>query len=209
MPMTALGLAISGDTIVVGADGAGTYAEGEAYTFMRNAGGAEQWGEVKIMTGAWSDLWGLSVAVNGELIAAGGASGGHIPLDFDGAVYLYGRYPQTRNNWLQKSPLLANNGAARDWFGATVALSRDILAVGAQGDDIDGKSNQGSLYLFERNEIARTRLRTMQAVRTQSLLKQLMAGDGATDDAFGLALAIAEDLLLVGAETDDVGAGID
>ncbi|MFN8440185.1 MAG: Ig-like domain-containing protein [Caldilineaceae bacterium] len=198
-------VAISGDTIVVGADHAGAYTQGEAYTYLRNAGGADQWGEVKIMAGAWGDLLGLTVAVNGELIAAGAPSGGHIPLEFDGAVYLYGRYPQPRSNWQQKSPMLANNGEARDWFGAAVALSSDTLAVGAQGDDVDGKSNQGSLYLFGRNEIARNAGGTDNWI----LLKQVMASDGATDDNFASALAIAGDLLVVGAETDDVGAGID
>ena len=45
-------VATSGDTVVVGAfgeDAGGDFA-GAAYVFQRNAGGAGNWGEVKILT---------------------------------------------------------------------------------------------------------------------------------------------------------------
>ena len=70
-------VAVSGDTLVVGAQLAdidGKSAQGAAYVFYRNQGGANRWGQVKKLTasdGAEGDRFGWSVAISGDTIAIG------------------------------------------------------------------------------------------------------------------------------------------
>ena len=70
-------MAISGDTVVVGApgkDSATGYDSGAAYIFERNAGGAGNWGQVKKLIPAdpaAGDWFGISVAVSGDTVVVG------------------------------------------------------------------------------------------------------------------------------------------
>ena len=50
----------------------------------------------------------------------------------------------------QVAQLLADNGAANDQFGRSVAISDGIAVVGANQDDDKG-SDSGSVYLFEKS----------------------------------------------------------
>jgi len=69
-------VAVSGDTVVVGApyaNSGGTY-RGQAYVFSRNQGGTNFWGEVKVLSAsdqADDDFFGNSVAVDGYTVVVG------------------------------------------------------------------------------------------------------------------------------------------
>ena len=66
-------MAISGDTVVVGASRKNSEA-GAAYIFERNAGGVENWGQVKKLTAgdaAVDDSFGGSVAISGDTVVVG------------------------------------------------------------------------------------------------------------------------------------------
>lgn len=69
--------------------------------------------------------------------------------------------------------LLANDGAANNYFGGAVALSGDIAIVGALGDDDNGQ-NSGSAYIIN--------------TRNGRQIK-LLAGDGTRQDRFGYRVA--------------------
>lgn len=83
--------------------------------------------------------------------------------------------------------IAANDGAAKDSFGAAVAISGDTSIVGAVLDD-DMGVDSGSAYVFVRSEDGSW---TQQA--------KLMAPDGDAGDLFGSAVAIFGDTVLVGA----------
>ncbi len=88
----------------------------------------------------------------------------------------------------QLAKLLADDGAAADSFGFTVALSGATAIVGAQYDDDNG-SNSGSAYLFD--------------TTTGRQIAKLLANDGAANDLFGLSVGISG---APGKETAIVGA---
>jgi len=66
-------VAISGDTVVVGAFGKNSKA-GVAYIFERKAGGTENWGQMKKLTAedaAAGDRFGVSVGIDGDTVVVG------------------------------------------------------------------------------------------------------------------------------------------
>ena len=88
--------------------------------------------------------------------------------------------------------LLADDGAAGDHFGVSVAISPDGIGttaiVGARWDDDNG-SGSGSAYLFD-------------ATTGQQTFK-LLPDDGTAGDHFGVSVAISGTIAIVGAVWDD------
>ena len=84
--------------------------------------------------------------------------------------------------------LLANDGAAGDHLGYSVAISGNMAVVGAIRDDDNG-SNSGSAYIFD--------------TATGQQLFKLLPIDGAEEDRFGNAIAIDNSTVIVGASQDD------
>lgn len=85
----------------------------------------------------------------------------------------------------------ASDAAVNDSFGASVALGAGLAVVGAPLDDDHGPDS-GAAYVFD-------------AASGQELLK-LTAPDGAGGDLFGIALAVGDGVIAVGADGDDDGA---
>jgi hypothetical protein len=194
-------VAISGDTVIVGALGhsIGGNFPGAAYIFERNQGGANNWGEVKQLfasDGGELDSFGTSVAISGDTAIVGadndrvGSNGGQ------GSAYLFERNAGGANNWGEIKHLAAADGAALDKFGTSVAISSDTVLVGAPGVTITG-SNPGAAYIFERNT---------GGADNWGMVKHLVAADGAALDQFGISVAISGDTVLVGASLDDAGS---
>ena len=140
-------VAVSGDTAVVGAllDDDNGSESGSAYVFRRDAGGVDNWGQVKKLLasdGAPVDRFGKSVAVSGDTVVVGAA------LDDDngsgsGSAYLFQRDAGGVDNWGQVKKLLASDGASPDQFGESVAVSGDTALVGARSHK-DFGSGSGS-----------------------------------------------------------------
>ncbi|MBI1877004.1 MAG: FG-GAP repeat protein, partial [Chloroflexi bacterium] len=128
-----ISVAISGDTIVVGA-WRDNSDQGAAYIFDRNQGGANNWGQVKKLLasdGVASDQFGIFVAISGNTVVVG-ASGDDA---LKGAAYVFDRNQGGANNWGQVKKLLASDGVASDGFGNSVAISGDTTVVGAHFDN--------------------------------------------------------------------------
>ena len=86
-------VAVSGDTVVVGAAGEDSAAPdaGAAYVFERDQGGADNWGETKKLTAfdpQADALFGRSVAVSGDT-AVVGAPREHAGAFWSGAAYVF------------------------------------------------------------------------------------------------------------------------
>lgn len=186
-------VSLSGDYALVGVaqDDSG---RGSAVVFLRSVDFWNQQFKLVASDGASFDNFGASVSIS-ENYALVGAFLDDIGTNADqGSTYVF-----VRNGtiWTLQYKLTANDGAAGDNFGNSVAISGKYALVGAYGDNVNGISGQGSAYVFARD-----------GSNWQQLAK-LTDSDGLLNDHFGNSVAISGDYALVGAAQDDVGIDID
>ena len=96
-----------------------------------------------------------------------------------------------------ETKILADDGAASDLFGYSVAVSGDTAVVGTIRDDDNG-SDSGSVYVFERNE---------GGADNWGQVIKLLPSDGASGDWFGYSVAVSGYTVVVGASRDDDNGG--
>jgi hypothetical protein len=183
-------VAIDGDTAVAGAyvdDIAGQENQGSVYVFTRLGTGWSLETKLTASDGSRGDLFGASVALDGDTLVVGAYRDDPSGTD-SGSAYVFTR---TGSLWTEQAKLTASDGAADDVFGVSVALDGDTAVVGATLDDI-GATDKGSSYVFTRTGS----LWTQQA--------KLTASDGAAGDRLGVSVAVAGDTAVVGAHLDDV-----
>ncbi|MBI4578417.1 MAG: Ig-like domain repeat protein, partial [Planctomycetes bacterium] len=131
-------VAVDGDTLVVGAKEKSN-GRGAAYVFARNQGGADNWGQVKKLTasdGAGGDYFGTSVAIDGDTIVVGANN-----ID---AAYVFARNRGGSDQWGEVKKITTSDGASVQYFGTSVAVEGDTIAVGAERKS----SNRGAAYLY-------------------------------------------------------------
>ena len=192
-------VAVSGDTAVVGArgeDAAGSDA-GAAYVFERDAGGADNWGEVTKLTASDAeagDHFGENVAVSSNTAVVGAwaedAGGGSA-----GAAYVFERDQGGPNNWGEVTKLTASDAEASDAFGFSVAVNGDVAVVGARGEDEAG-SNAGAAYVFQRDQ---------GGPNNWGEVKKLAASDIEAADLFGYSVAVSGDTVVASAVQEATG----
>ena len=95
----------------------------------------------------------------------------------------------------QRAKLVAADGAMNDRFGLAVAISGNVMVVGAPYDGDKGLWS-GSAYVYTRDVPG-------SATSGWTQRAKLVAADGAADDNFGYAVAISGDSIVVGAWRDD------
>ena len=191
-------VAISGDTVVVGASFAdlAVFNEGAAYVFERNQGGADLWGEVRKLTasdGAQNDYFGHTVAISGDTIAVGAFSDDDFGSQ-SGAVYVFERNQGGADQWGEVKKLTASDAAAGDSLGLALSISGDTLVSGAPRDDCLTFIDCGAAYVFSRNH---------GGADNWGEVEKLVASDAAEGDSFGGAVSISGDSVAVGAPGDD------
>ena len=93
-------------------------------------------------------LRGTSVSGDGSIIVVG-ANYAHAPAADSGAAYVF---EKTGSTWTQFQKIVASDGAASDYFGSSVCVSRDgsTIAIGAPYDDDNSAGASGSVYMFEK-----------------------------------------------------------
>ncbi len=181
-------VAISGDVAVVGAyanDDAGS-SSGSAYVFVRNGNTWEEQAKLTASDAAKNDYFGYSVALSGD-VAVVGAYRDDDAGSSSGSAYVFVR---DGNTWGQQTKLTASDAAAGDQFGYSVAISGEVVIVGAERDD-DAGGSSGSAYVFVRNG------------NTWGQQTKLTASDAVIGDEFGYSVAISGDMAIVGANDDD------
>ena len=187
-----LSVAISGDRLVVGAESSGANGElsGSANVYERNSAG--DWIEVERLVasdGSAVDLFGSSVAMDGDLIVVGAYADRPSGLSLAGSAYVFER--NASGDWVQLDKLVALDGATDKYFGISVAITGDRIVIGAYGDNDNGQ-RAGAAYVFERN-----------GPSDWQQTHKILASDGAPFDGFGEAVAISGDRLVVTAVSDD------
>ncbi len=185
-----ISVALSGDTIVVGADLNDEKAlnAGAVYVYTRSGSSWSQQAKLTAADGAETDIFGVRVALSGDtaLISARRDDDDVMGIDA-GSAYVFIR---TGTTWRQQAKLTAHDGAEDDRFGRSVALDGDTALIGAMFQDNKG-DNSGSAYVFTRSG------------NIWSHQAKLTAADGAADDVFGWSVAIFGDTALVGATRND------
>ncbi len=203
-------VAISGETMVVGApyeDGSGAGIDpvnddalstaGAAYVYLRSAGVWTLQATLKASNPGLGDSFGDSVAVSGDTVIVGApfedgdADGVNLPSDElatnAGAAYIFVR---TGVTWAQQAYVKASNSSFNDWFGKSVSVSGDTVAVGAS-TQTGTVSQSGAVYAF-------VRIGTVWS--EQAYLK---ASNAESYDYFGDAVAVSGDTIVVGATHED------
>jgi hypothetical protein len=159
------------------------------------------------------DRFGYRTALSGDTIvvagvfedsAAKGVGGDQADNEAtdSGAVYVFRR---TGATWQQEAYLKASNTGGDDFFGSSVSLSGDTLAVGASGEDSAAKGvggqedddtapDSGAVYVFRRTGTIWQQEAYLKASNTD-------AGDG-----FGTDVSLSGDTLAVGAPAEDSAA---
>jgi hypothetical protein len=131
-------LALQDNTLV---GGTLTFTSGAGFVYERNQGGTNHWGLVKKLVptapGGTSDGFGLSVALNNDLILVG-AQGDDAVADNNGAAWLYQRNRGGANQWNIAARLSAEPVESGRLFGLAVAIANDSLILGAPQDDEAG-----------------------------------------------------------------------
>jgi hypothetical protein len=207
-----MGLAIDGDYLAIGTEFAcneqslqGTWCDaGVVHIFERNAGDPHRWDRSAEFIGEGREDWyGFPLSLSGNTLAVGAHwEGGGSGEPILGAVHLYERDPS--GTWDEVAVLSASDGADDDWFGLTLELSGDTIAVGAPAAGLDCDPSvpwcdTGTVYVFERHH---------GGPGAWGEVARITAYDPGWDDNFGWDLALYGDTLVVakGATFDGKGA---
>lgn len=178
---------ISGDVAVVGSWLDNT-SIGSAYVYRYDGSSWNLDQKLTAMDGAIGDRFGISVAVDGNVIVVG-AELGDFAVANSGSAYIY-RYNGA--TWDSEGEIGASDGALSDNFGGSVSVSGGTIVVGARFDDDTGISS-GSAYVY-----------TYVGPGWVEDAK-LNAFDGAGGDQFGFSVGVSGNTAIVGSPFDDDG----
>lgn len=190
-------VAIHGDWAVVGAPYEDNQRGGNAgsiYVFQRSGVNWYQSSKHIASDGGASDYLGTSVAIWGNYILAGAYYDDNSNGNNAGAAYFYVR---GSGSFSEKAKLIADDGAAGDLFGISVALTDYFAVVGAPYNDHSSRTNAGAAYVYYRSgdELLYAEKRT--------------ASDAASGDLFGYRTAIDGYYAVFSALYEDNAVGTD
>lgn len=171
-------VALGQGVLVSGAPG-----EGAAYIHERRGSAWVQVARFEGPGGGASDLFGDAVSVDGSLAVVGAPR----ESAARGAIYLYERVGVGAWEALRRM----EGDEPDDRFGASVAISENVVAVGAPG----ANSGRGAVFLFERNT---------GGVDAWGALARITPENAVSDERFGSSIAISRDTLVVGANAGAV-----
>jgi len=180
-----------GDTLAVGAPVAGA-RQGRVYLFEREGEG-ELWTEKQIVAPsnpASDGRFGWSLDMSEDTLVVGGRWHSVEGAFRAGSVSVFERSDDT---WEETHSLNASDYAEWDAFGSGLALSGNVLLIGAVGDDHPGQADAGSVYVFAR----------FGGVWLEQ--RKLIARDAAEGDGLGDPINLASGLALIGAAGADHG----
>jgi hypothetical protein len=224
-------VAISGDTVVVGAFAETSNAigvngnqndnsandAGAAYVFTRNGNTWSQQAYLKASNTELEDRFGSAVVIAGDTVVIGalgedsnasGVDGNQVnnSIASAGAAYVFIR---SGNTWNQQAYLKASNSGENDFFGNSLAIDSNTLLVGASGEasNTSGVNGNSSDNSAENAGAAYVFTRNTNTWSQQAYLK---ASNTEINDQFGFSVAIASNTAVLSANAEDSNAtGID
>jgi hypothetical protein len=188
-------VAISGDTIVVGAPDreVGRHTgQGAAYVFMKPASGwshASPPLELTAARGQAGEFFGESVAISGNTVIVG-APGRKIGRHAEqGAVDVFAVARSRTADATQLAELTASDGNSNDALGISVAASGQTVLAGADLHRV-GAVQQGAAYVF---------VKPAHGWRDAREAAKLTSGQGQTRELFGRIVTISHHTAVIGA----------
>ena len=200
-------VAISGDVVVVGAPYAapgGITQAGAAYVFVKPLGGWGDMTQTAKLTASDKynfDIFGYSVAISGDVVVVGAQGGYAGDPPMAGAAYVFVKPAGGWANMTQTAKLTASDKATLDNFGRSVAISGNVVVVGAYYAKPGGITRAGAAYIFVKPGGGWGGNLTETA--------KLTDGDSYMSDEFGRSVAINGDVVVVGAIYARPGGTID
>jgi hypothetical protein len=156
-------VAINGGVVVVGAPYAapgGTKKAGAAYIFVKPVGGwADMTQTAKLTASDKASFYyfGSSVAISGGVVVIGAYYAEAGGTTAAGAAYVFVKPVGGWGDITQTAKLTAKDKVVFDYFGSSVAISGNVVVVGAHYADPGGLENAGAAYMFENVIIANFR----------------------------------------------------
>lgn len=229
----AYSVALSGDTLVVGAylqdslasgvDGNqvnnGAPDSGAVYVFTRNSSGKwSQQAYLKASNTDAGDWFGYSVALSGDTLAvsavqeassANGVGGNQRDNSApgSGAVYVFTR--DSSGHWSQQAYIKPSNTGQNDAFGSSLALSGNTLAVGAVNESSESTGVNGDQLNNGMTDSGAVYVFTRSGT-SWSQQAYVKASNTQVSSGFGESVALEGDTLAVGAPGESSAAeGVD
>ncbi len=179
---------ISGDKIVIGTPY--FYNGGAAYLFYREDESVRSYQRINEYNGTNGDMYGYSVAINGDYVVVGANSDANT-VSRGGAAYVY--YYNLNDLYVTElGKIVPNDVAIDDFFGYDVAVEYPYVVSSSRGDDDKG-SNSGSFYVYKSDSSG------------FSQFAKLTAFDGAANDQFGHRVDICSEYIVSSAYFDVAG----
>lgn len=178
-------IALSGNTALIGAVDVNNW-EGAIYVFTLENGVWTEGQEFMADDGMPSDqaTFGTAIMIDGDTAvvgALGATVNGHAN---QGAAYVFQR---ASGIWNQVTKLVADDGAANNYFGQAAAISGNNIVVGAYGASVNNNALQGAAYVYT------------NVGGTWTFAHKLVADDGVGGEFFGRSVAMSGTRALVGA----------
>lgn len=186
-----ISVAISGNLAVVGAyqdDPGGLTSAGTAYVFNATTGALVA--TLNKPAPVTYDLFGISVGISENLAVVGAYHDDPGGVNFAGAAYVFNATTGALVTTLTNPAMTASA-----FFGNSVGISGNLVAVGAYQDDPGGVANAGTAHVFN--------------ATTGALVTTLVQPGAEADDSFGSGVAISGNVVVVAANKDHVGGVAD
>jgi hypothetical protein len=181
-------VAISGDTVVISDDGDTTSTPGEAYVFVKPAGGWHNMTETAKLTpsdGAMGDRFGWSVSISGATIVIGAPQDGDISSPGPGKAYVFVEPVTGWHTMTQSAELTVSNSTENEEIGLSVSVNGNTVLTGAPGY----QNFQGAAFVFEK---------PAAGWKDMTQTATLTPVDGASGGFFGWSVGISGKIAAVG-----------
>ncbi len=178
-------VSIDGNYLVVGADNKDG-ATGSAYIFYFDGISWSQQTKLVAGDGAAVDVFGSSVSISSDIVIVGASRDDNENGTDSGSAYIFKRDGAI---WTQQAKLMADDGAAGDYFARSVSIDGDYAIAGAENSN----GTAGSAYIFDFNGVS------------WSQQAQLVANDATANDFFGWSVSIDGDYAIVGSKAGSDG----
>jgi hypothetical protein len=177
-------VAISGTTVVVGAEGEGA---GHVYVFNAMTGAL-----IHTLTSPnpqFLGSFGISVAISGSTVVVGADNENASGYEYAGHVYIF-----KATSGALIHTLTSPNARTVGQFGFSVAISGTTAVIGATGENVSGKVGAGHAYVFK--------------TTSGALISTLTSPNAQYEGRFGWSVAINDARVVVGALLETVSGNI-
>lgn len=187
-----LTMAMSGNTLVVGAPGGPYYKKGTVCVFVKPKSGWKnmtQLANLFASDGARGDYFGSSVSISGDTVLVGAETAS----DERGSAYLFVKPEGGWRTMPETAKLTPSDGRSGDEFGTSVSVDANTAFVGSYS----ANGGHGKVYVF---------LKPQNGWSNASENAQFAPSDGSPYYNFGVSMAHDLTTMVVGAFSTTVGS---